>query len=301
MKSFYSRLMGIVMFSFIATFICMQSATAMAAPTGGMITGKVTKSDGVTPIGGVKIMAVRMGSDESVSHAHFVRTSENGKFVFQNLPTGNYSLVIHSDGYVSTDKSDISVAYNKVTKNVNFILVEEALITGKVIESTSGEPIENVTVSIDGPDKIPVANTTTDSLGRYRLDQIIPNTYWIRAVKDGYAMEVTLPTQLDEGQALNGINFSLCKGAEVNGSVYLGKNNEPVEAYIYAFINNQLFTIEKTNPSGMFSINNLPAGRLDLVVYTENYPAFINKLDVSAGEVINDKVLYVQCDETEEQ
>ena len=53
MKSFYSKLMGIVVFSFIATLICMQAAVAMAAPTGGMITGKVTRSDGVTPIGGL--------------------------------------------------------------------------------------------------------------------------------------------------------------------------------------------------------------------------------------------------------
>ena len=262
---------------------------------GGFISGKVTKSDGKTPIAEAKVRAYRIVTSGQKRHVGRATTKLKGGYVIENLPSGDYTVVASLSGYIESTKLNVSVSSNKVTKNVNFILIEGATISGKVTEIDGVTPISEVQISIDGSDKMPEDATDTDEEGKYLIDQIPSDQYWIRAKKDGYVMQVTLPTNIEGGQEITDLNFVLEKAATISGAVMIQNTTTPIEkAAIFAGSENRVYDYKITDLNGNYLLQGLPSGTCKIVIGAKDYLPFSYEMDLTRGENVTNKNFYLQ-------
>lgn len=158
-------------------------------------------------------------------------------------------------------------------------------ITGRVTSGTEGVPgilVELLSSQAPfGPSRAPsVARATTDEDGRYRLSSIAAGRYFIRAFAPTFVITsdramrgVARTVILDEGDAVEGVNFAMTRGAVITGRVtdsegrpVIGEpiqltrvnDNEPSQDvpsfYLYS---NERFS---TDDRGIYRIYGLAAG-----------------------------------------
>ncbi|MCI0407896.1 MAG: carboxypeptidase-like regulatory domain-containing protein, partial [Acidobacteria bacterium] len=64
-----------------------------AAGTGGVLEGKVTEQHSGRPLVGAQV--------EILGQPRVARSNGEGRYRFENLPTGNYVVIVHSSGYAT--------------------------------------------------------------------------------------------------------------------------------------------------------------------------------------------------------
>ncbi len=123
-----------------------------------------------------------------------VITAEDGKFAFEKVPAGKYSLTGAKRGFItaSYDQHDyfstaIVTGAGLDTETLVLKLAPNAVIWGKVLDE-AGEPVRHADVTLyidnhqEGVDQIQVRNTgQTDDLGSYELPRLMPGTYFLSA------------------------------------------------------------------------------------------------------------------------
>lgn len=123
-----------------------------------------------------------------------VITAEDGKFSFENVPAGKYSLLGLKRAFISAfyDQHEqystaIVTGAGFNTENLILKLAPNAIITGKVLDEAS-EPVRHATVTLysenhqEGVDRIyQVRSAQTDDLGAYEMSSLGPGTYFLSA------------------------------------------------------------------------------------------------------------------------
>ena len=102
--------------------ICLLIGSATFAQT-AIITGKVLDGKTGLPLGGDSIVLI----EKSISTV----SDQNGIFIFNKLPAGNYSLKCKHKGYYEKIVTDIIVAENE-NKEINISLIMESKKLGGV-------------------------------------------------------------------------------------------------------------------------------------------------------------------------
>ena len=147
-----------------------QTATlnfALSPP--GTITGHVTDAAGGSPVAGAAI--TYQGGE--------VTTAADGSYTISGIASGNQTITASATGYDSLTKTAAVPANASVT--VDFALTKtQTWIAGGVSDSVTLQPIQGATVSYSG------GSTTTDALGRYKLQNTPPGTYDVTASAPGY-------------------------------------------------------------------------------------------------------------------
>jgi len=119
-------------------------------------------------------------------------TSQDGKFVFENLKAGKYTLQGVKRGFVTAayDQHDqystaIVTGAGLDTENLILKLTPQAIISGRVLDE-AGEPLRHAMVTLyrnvhfQGIDEIQGAgNAQTDDLGAYEFPSLLPGTYFL--------------------------------------------------------------------------------------------------------------------------
>ncbi|MEW6556281.1 MAG: carboxypeptidase regulatory-like domain-containing protein [Elusimicrobiota bacterium] len=180
----------------------------------GTITGKVTKSDGVTGITQAIVEALQSGIVKSSA-----TTSTNGTYQLINLSTGTYDVRATATGYISQTKTGYTVSAG-VTTTVNFELQETAsvgIISGKVTKTDGTTTLPNALVeafqsgTITGVAKYSSAlvksTTTTDTAGNYSL-VLTPGVYDIRVSLTGYQSQTKMGCEASAGKTTT-LDFAL--------------------------------------------------------------------------------------------
>ena len=174
----------------VAVTITTASVTAkdIRLPLGFKISGKVTRSNGITPIVNADVSAFGLyGSDD-------VPTNATGNFVLEGLSPGSYQIEFGHD--VASDNQTgcwyaapankfaaSCVAHTLVTittvnvAGVNPKIPNSLQITGFVkTRATTPLPIANASVSAAGPED---SSASTDATGKYTLVGLNPGAYKI--------------------------------------------------------------------------------------------------------------------------
>ncbi len=121
-------------------------------------------------------------------------TTDGGKFEFNDVPAGKYSLLGAKRGFISADydqhgqfSTAIVTAAGLETENLLLRLAPDAVITGKVLDE-AGEPIRGASVSLyrtdhrEGVDQIErEGESQTNDLGVYEISPLTPGTYYLSA------------------------------------------------------------------------------------------------------------------------
>jgi uncharacterized surface anchored protein len=167
------------------------SATASAAKTAGSfrVAGAIVSKTDAHPLGRARVTLRDAKHSEQFES---IITEEDGKFAFENVPAGKYSLTGAKRGFItaSYDQHDqfssaIVTGTGIDTEALVLKIAPNATIAGKVLDE-AGEPVRHATVTLyyddhqEGVDQIQARNAAqTDDLGAYDLPNLIPGTYFL--------------------------------------------------------------------------------------------------------------------------
>jgi hypothetical protein len=190
---------------FFTTLASAQSNDgSMASPKAamGQVSGHVYRADTGEPI--PKTQVSLLPTDEATAKAaeqRVVRTGPDGAFTFTDVPGGNYDIGTWHNGYseysgsLDPDSSDRELRNRKVAlkpgqtvQDIVLHLYPAGIISGQVVDEDQ-DPIPGLQVyalHIDfkkgGQRNILLAaQTITDDLGNYRMPDLSPGPYFVRA------------------------------------------------------------------------------------------------------------------------
>ncbi|MFZ1931508.1 MAG: carboxypeptidase-like regulatory domain-containing protein [Candidatus Sulfotelmatobacter sp.] len=164
---------------------------AMVPAGGYRIAGTVVSKVDGRPLARARI-TVRDANDPK--KFEFIITSENGKFEFNGVPAGKYSLNGAKRGFISAsyDQHDqfstaIVTGAGLDTENLLLRLAPDAVIAGKVLDEAN-DPVRQATVTLyfddhrSGVDQIhQFLAAQTNDLGEYEFTPMRPGTYFLSA------------------------------------------------------------------------------------------------------------------------
>jgi Carboxypeptidase regulatory-like domain len=158
----------------------------------------ISKVDG-HPLARARITITRA---KNPAQSDFVITSEDGKFEFDAVPAGKYSLRAAKHGFIAAayDQHDqystaIVTGAGLDTENLILRLAPDAVITGKVLDEV-GDPVRHATITLyiddhrGGIDQVRVFRSVqTDDLGIYEITPLIAGSYFLSvSAKPWYAV-----------------------------------------------------------------------------------------------------------------
>jgi protocatechuate 3,4-dioxygenase beta subunit len=177
-------------------------------------------------------------------------TEADGSYTLRGLAPGRYRIRADAQeqGYVLQyyrdrlrwdDATLVAVTEGKDVSEINFRLAVGAIISGKVIDANSGNPIPGVYINADNYEDGERADGTTEVDGSYILRGLAAGRYRIRAgaQEQGYMQQyyrdrVTWDEAnlvvVTEGEDTSGINFSLAIGATISGKVTDASSGNPI-------------------------------------------------------------------------
>jgi uncharacterized surface anchored protein len=177
----------------VAPALAAQSASATASPANAAgsfrVAGTIVSKTDARPLGRAR---VTLRDAKNPERFESIITEEDGKFAFENVPAGKYSLTGAKRGFISAayDQHDqfstaIVTGAGIATDALVLKIAPNAAIAGKVLDE-AGEPVRHATVTLyyddhqEGVDQIQVRNVSqTDDLGAYDLPNLIPGTYFL--------------------------------------------------------------------------------------------------------------------------
>jgi protocatechuate 3,4-dioxygenase beta subunit len=167
-----------------------------AAQQSSYIEGVVTRTDGTTPIAGARVV---LRKDQSVraESDYGTMTSSDGRFVFKDVATGRYRLLVKQPGYVEAEYgqkrpnrpgSVLDLSRPLELHDIRIQMTAGSVISGRVYDQ-NGQPLETVQIQLVQPRyqsdgriiPLMVSGATTNDLGEYRLYWIAPGTYYVVA------------------------------------------------------------------------------------------------------------------------
>jgi hypothetical protein len=190
---------AILLTSCLATF-CFAQSNEISKGSLGQISGHVYRADNGEPI--PKAQVQLFGTDDETTKAagqRIARTGPDGAFLFADLPAGNYHISASHNGYSSwnpaarDDDSEnrahtLSLRPGQKTEDVAVHLYPAGVISGQVVDEDQ-DPVVGLEVWVlrvdwvaGGQRRIQAAGrTVTDDLGNYRMADLAPGGYYVRA------------------------------------------------------------------------------------------------------------------------
>jgi len=157
------------------------------------VAGTVARADTGEPL---KKATVTLWSHDSVERSAFAITDAQGRFQFDKVEPGTYSLDASHNGFVKLGYgqkkhgdpgANLTLAAGQKMTDLVFKLPRTASITGHVMDE-DGQALPNVEVKVyqtsgrNGKDQFgAIGGASTNDLGEYRVFDLAPGRYYVRA------------------------------------------------------------------------------------------------------------------------
>ncbi len=171
--------------------------------------GRYEPAQGELPISGVTVFLDTNNNGTPDTGEQQIRTNEQGRGAFTNLPVGNYVVrEVVPSGFSPSTADRVDVTLSTQDANVTFANTPNSNITGCKFEDFNlngyrdgNEPaIANVTIFIDtNRDGVLQANeptTTTNQFGTFAFNNLRPGNYSIREVTPPGYFQTTQPLDI---------------------------------------------------------------------------------------------------------
>lgn len=156
----------------------------------GKVSGTVLSARTGEPLRGVSVWIFSGGRGPRAGRK-LTSTGIDGKFLFDELPPGEYSLMASKTGYETRnlfrEQARVRVPAGGSTREVVLRLRPASIIEGRVVDA-DGEPLSNVEVTAlrrsyrpGTPPLRPNGRATTNDLGEYRIFGLSADSYLVRA------------------------------------------------------------------------------------------------------------------------
>ncbi|MDQ2844075.1 MAG: carboxypeptidase regulatory-like domain-containing protein [Acidobacteriota bacterium] len=168
--------------------LVLIAQTANQAGVAGTVAGRVSDSQSGIGIGGANIQLFPRGQTGNLQP---LRTTslEDGSFLFESVPAGNYLLYVSHSNYTSAGNTTQTISVNSGQQVANLVLPLQPFgtISGKVVDQ-AGAPVAGAslqlfnTFSLRGkPQLRRVQNATANGNGEYLFQKVVPGTYYVSA------------------------------------------------------------------------------------------------------------------------
>ncbi len=256
--------------------------------------GRVVSSAGAVSGAVVRLMSAN-------TRARSVTTTDDGRFVFDEVGAGNYRLVVAKSGLMTTtfgagaDGRPIVIADGAAIDRGDLELFAGASISGVILDDR-GNPLANAAVQVGrmnyfapGERSLASAGTAaTDASGQYRVGGLPAGKYYVSASASRAVAPTFFPRQADATLAsavslgaranVSAIDIQLIATpmAKVSGVITnsLGKPGAEMIAWLTAsradgvvFGNENL--LAETDAEGRFAMSLVPPGAYDLQVISK--------------------------------
>jgi hypothetical protein len=180
--------------------------------TFGAVAGQVTDASTGLPIAGARVVLLRphvgelrspSGDDAGESMWLHAVTGDDGTYVIENVPSGDYEARAMSFGYLRSDPVPVTVIEGE-TAQVDFQLMPLTFgsLEGHVTDADTGVPIEGAIVfafqhapwmpgpgdGVGGGESGRWNFARTDADGFYRFEELATGSWTVRAFSWGYYM-----------------------------------------------------------------------------------------------------------------
>lgn len=182
----------------------------------GSLEGHVTFEETGEPARGAKVYIE--GVDPADGWAES-QTDEAGYYILKNLAVGSYNVRLKDIPFdqVFTTREYIKVLEGEVTRDVDLQFIEGELITGRVTDRNTNEPIKDhgVMVARQG---VAVSSSQTDENGFYQLraapGNIMVFTYIPRSYQD--TGQINKEVHVAKGKTISGIDFQFGTSSSIS-------------------------------------------------------------------------------------
>ena len=267
-----------------------------------------------------------------------VATDADGRFTFTHLPKGSVItwVTARKKGYgldyawsrESCEKAERNLRAGKGTPlsglefpipcdNIKIVLKRGGSITGRVVEATTGQPIEGVLVTLEGTIHCPYpylspsvsfrSSARTDPSGFYRIDDIPPGSVMAKAKRAnsvGEAREVLVHS----GEVSEEIDFELALAGAIEGIVYDAESGRPIPDQIIQCFKKGVWgklPSGRTEAAGKYRVDGLEQGewqvrpgyhelRLAEFYHPDADERYGITVTVHAGQLTRDVDLYLE-------
>jgi hypothetical protein len=278
----------------------------------GLMIGKVTAANGITPLAGIRVTAYRLVVGVTWEVAGMTFTSESGEYVVSGLASGiyrarfddqsgNYATQFYNNKTTFIMADNFNVTDGQVTPNINAAMALAGKISGTVTK-VGGGALGDIAVSaftnVAGTWQF-VSTAVSASNGAYTVGSLPPGTYRVRFA-DIYSPPSYLVQWYDgkldvedaqdipvaAGATVTGINAAMGSYGSITGNVkaFDGTTNLAgilVDAYRFRATYWEWFSSGETDASGNYEVNGLS---------TDNYRlAFTDTIGQFASEFYNKK------------
>lgn len=232
------------------------------------LSGQVTRAS--APVADAVVLANRRGGGRSGTG----RTDENGSYRIEGLEDGTYNLVV-APGMSGSfgPKSDTVEVSGDTTHDV---LIPTARLTGTVVESGSRRPLADASVELEAAGGAPAGpmrfGASTDSNGRFTLNDLEPKSYTLTARKAGFEFEQRNVVPSEDGED---VLVELKRGEGIGIEVKDGLYGVPLRSVLVRATDGSRSTVfSGTVPldsDGRGEVPSLKPGRYTLFVDASGY------------------------------
>ena len=230
------------------------------------ISGTVTALASGSPIEGLAVRA------EVGFSTYYATTDASGNYEFSGIPAGTYEVFtrdfsqtwinerwediecgLGSSACSGVDGDPILVAEGQTVQNVDFVLSRPAVVSGRVVDELSGEPIEDVEIRMStstGSNRYDY----TDENGRFRFTGVEGGTRFFLASVYSYEDELYdgidcasgcdittgTPVEVMNDTTITGIDFDLLHSPGIGGTVTSATNGDPIGFELIRVYDDQL-------------------------------------------------------------
>lgn len=225
-----------LVFLFFISFIVNYSAT---------ISGKITDKDNSEAIADATVELFGINNSGVTGDSLFfsTNTDENGDYLFESLPAGEYFIIIAAEGFQRLASDSFELAENEEKSDLNFEL--EALLlynlTGYIIDNQTEDKIPNASIVISN--EFYFEQVTSDENGQYELLQVPGGIYSFNVSADGYKDlgEANFSISLEGTEQSQELDFFLEPVLEayskISGRIFFDDRGDPVGGAEIEFIN----------------------------------------------------------------
>ena len=169
--------------------------TAPKEPPKCTVQGQVVHEPGGQPLKKAKIEL--HPEDKEKGTAYKATSDVEGRFKFEKVEPGNYTLTVERSGFLEAGKRHgshtLTLQPGQEIKDLLFRLQPGAVITGKVLDE-DGDPLPGVNLAVlkygaSSEQRGMVGGGFTDDLGEYRIGILPPGRYLILATLANYSAE----------------------------------------------------------------------------------------------------------------
>ncbi len=212
------------------------------------VSGQVLSAADGSPLAGASVFVYRLSPRPMRHWFRHTKTDKNGNYTLP-VPAGNYIVGASAKGFglqyfdgvtKMTDATPVAVVEDQHTTGIDFSLKKLGSFSGIVTDQNSGQPIAGARIMAFSEvwhGKPYAAKTKED--GTFEIPNVRPGIYVLVAKGKDYLPEYfEEATRLKDaklvsigmGEAIDGINFTLSRGAILTGTVAEEESGAPIPA-----------------------------------------------------------------------